>query len=59
MPERVKCYLCGDKIPEGEEDEYMCHGCKQYICDECDRNSSMPFGPHKPELHKSEEDCEW
>jgi hypothetical protein len=41
------CYLCGG---EAEEADY-CHGCEEYICEECDEGKDFPIADHKPEDH--------
>jgi len=46
MPEVKKCYLCG---MECDEDD-ICYGCDEYICDECNEVDQM--GKHRPEDHK-------
>lgn len=45
-----KCWKCDKAL----DDEYLCAGCNEYICDEpeCgDANQLMPVGAHEVMLH--------
>lgn len=46
------CALCQKPIG-GDPDDQMCHGCKSYICEECDLNPTL-MGGHTPEDHQDE-----
>ena len=43
------CYSCGTSL----DDAYFCFGCKEFICDDCDRNSEC-VGSHSVGCHLSE-----
>ena len=45
--ENNKCYHCKESCNEDQ----FCHGCKQYICEDCSKNYEMPWGGHDPDLH--------
>ena len=45
------CYFCEKKCVK---DDY-CHGCKQYICNDCSINCSLT-GNHNVEDHLEEEE---
>ena len=49
-----KCYQCAK--PCG--DDQYCHGCKEFICEECTVNFDPPWGSHQPNVHfeESEDD---
>lgn len=44
----AKCFNCEN---EGSAGDMFCHGCKQYVCEECSVNYNLPFGGHEPEDH--------
>jgi hypothetical protein len=41
-----KCYFCHREVSE----ENYCHGCDEYICDNCDEEPQV--GDHEVEDHK-------
>jgi hypothetical protein len=48
-----ECFNCEAKLPE----DHYCHGCKKYVCEDCDKSlGMMPFGGHEPDLHLQEPD---
>lgn len=49
-----KCFNC--EAPLGGE--HYCYGCKQHVCDKCDKSISLPFGGHAPIEHLDTEDAE-
>lgn len=42
------CYFCGTPL----DDDYMCFGCGEYICDDCDMTGAC-MGNHSPECHET------
>jgi hypothetical protein len=44
------CYFCDKKV---DENEYLCGGCDQVICDACE-GDNPPMGDHSPEEHQPE-----
>ena len=44
------CHFCGKQVGE----ECYCHGCKHYVCSDCD--FGMPMGDHVVEDHENEGD---
>lgn len=44
------CYFCGKEVTEDD----FCHGCKHYVCQECDED--MPLGNHCVEDHQEEDE---
>jgi hypothetical protein len=46
------CYFCNKKV---DEQEYLCGGCNEVICEKCDR-LAPPSGDHMPEEHQAEAD---
>jgi hypothetical protein len=44
------CYFCNKKV---DEHEYLCAGCDQVICDDCE-GENPPWGEHEPEEHHGE-----
>lgn len=52
VAERGNCFNCQKEV---EKDSY-CHGCKAFICDDCDKSAAAGgmFGPHAKEQHLEE-----
>jgi uncharacterized membrane protein len=46
------CYFCNKKV---DEKEYLCGGCDQVVCDQCEVNPNMPWGEHDPMVHRDDE----
>lgn len=50
-----ECEFCTALVGQGG----FCHGCKKYICDECEKSGgSLPFGVHDPEDHRKNPDLD-
>lgn len=45
-----ECFHCKKPVKSGA----FCFGCKVHVCDDCDRNFDMPWGPHTAEDHLEE-----
>ena len=49
--QRPKCAGCGEAVDE----DHLCFGCKNYVCDECDdgisSRAAQTFGPHDLNAH--------
>lgn len=43
---------CCAKCKKPVDDGSFCHGCNEYLCDDCDKAGiTLPFGPHGLEDH--------
>lgn len=52
------CYFCKRALTMSEADEFWCHGCSTYICDDCDEEGPEAVGKHVPEDHLDIDDYE-
>ena len=45
-----KCYFCGKNV----DDDSYCHGCLEYVCEECSLNPDV-WGAHDVREHEDQQ----
>jgi hypothetical protein len=50
MSKSFECHFC----KKTKDEDHFCHGCKHTVCEDCDTNFDMPFGPHSVDTHVEE-----
>lgn len=45
------CYFCPTEVDDGD----YCHGCREYVCEDCDEVSLMGPAPHDVEDHQKDD----